>query len=539
MVMIILSLSNLHGHCISATSGGLPCPLAGHGGPHITLLGDTAGGNHGGLLVSGFGSGPCGGPFGGDPSGAGYCGSDGGPCVCDGCPCDGCSGDPCGVPPSGGPPRDAHSLGGPFGLCPYGGADGAPKIYEVPNGFMNGSTAETSGSAIDEVPYCGCLCTSFVSANQLVCQLFHALVNSRYLSNRLYNVPKRKSPVDFICGLDDKRFKQEVRLPRHMFYFLVEQIRHDGVFQSKSNNFQAAVEDQLIVFLSKLGRYGNGGCVGVLARYFGVSEGCVQSYFIRCMVAILSLEKCVVYWPNDDDRRQISRRVHLNSRFQNSAGFVDETLFPVYAKPSKDGEDYYSRKGYYGMAGMIVCDDQRRITYLDLGWPGCANDKRVWNNCNLALNSTKYFNPNEYLMSDNGYTNQQHIMAAYTRTRGSGLTEQQMLFNKLVAKCRYVNEHCIGLLKGRFQSLRGMRVDLSTSRGAKIMMLTIRCAAILHNLLLQDLDDNWDTELHDYDATADGDDVYQNSNALANTVSPASLRDMYARHFWSESVGDM
>ncbi|ETV76462.1 hypothetical protein H257_09481 [Aphanomyces astaci] len=110
------------------------------------------------------------------------------------------------------------------------------------------------------------------------------------------------------------------------------------------------------------------------------------------------------------------------------------------------------------MAGMIVCDDQRRITYLDFGWTGCANDKRVWNNCNLAMNSTKYFNPNEYLMSDSGYTNQQHIMAAYTRTRSSGLTEQHMLFNKLVAKCRYVNEHCIGLLKGRFQSLRCMRL---------------------------------------------------------------------------------
>jgi hypothetical protein len=44
-----------------------------------------------------------------------------------------------------------------------------------------------------------------------------------------------------------------------------------------------------------------------------------------------------------------------------SEASVDGTLFVLEDKPSLDGEDYYSRKGRYGIAGLIVCDHNKRI----------------------------------------------------------------------------------------------------------------------------------------------------------------------------------
>ncbi|CAK4307267.1 unnamed protein product, partial [Aphanomyces euteiches] len=49
-----------------------------------------------------------------------------------------------------------------------------------------------------------------------------------------------------------------------------------------------------------------------------------------------------------------------------------------------------------------------------------------------------------------------------------------------------------------------MRMDISTKKGAMKMTFFIRCAAILQNLLLSDVDD-WDTALYEFGETAEFD----------------------------------
>jgi hypothetical protein len=346
-----------------------------------------------------------------------------------------------------------------------------------------------------------------LGAPYLLATFFIQVLTNRYLRPRLYNIPKRSSPLLYLYSLDEGRFRQEVRLAPAAFHGLVKLLEPHEVFRSRSRNPQGSVEDQLAVFLSKLGRFGNGGSVGILARFFGVSEGSVANFCQRCIVAILSLEKMVVVWPDSGERSATSRRLASRFGFPGCVGFVDGTLFPVYAKPSKDGEDYYTRKGYYGMSGMVVCDDHKRILHIDLGWPGSVHDSRVWSNSALALSPSTYFSGQEYLLADSGYSTSDHILAAFKKVRGIPMTKAQIVFNKRLAQCRYVNEHAIGLLKGRFHSLRGMRYDLSTMAGAMMMVCMIRCATILHNLLLdEDEDQQWESSLLDCDAThSDGD----------------------------------
>src|SRR4030095_7830788 len=89
-------------------------------------------------------------------------------------------------------------------------------------------------------------------------------------------------------------------------------------------------------------------------------EGSVERYTDRCIVAVLAHEGEIVTWPTQEERSQISSRIYEESGFTSCIGFADGTLFPFESKPSLNGEDWYSRKGRYGMAALIVCDDHKR-----------------------------------------------------------------------------------------------------------------------------------------------------------------------------------
>ena len=86
-------------------------------------------------------------------------------------------------------------------------------------------------------------------------------------------------------------------------------------------------------------------------------------------------------------------------------------------------------------------------------------------------------------------------------------------------------EHCIGLLKNRFRSLRGLRTIISDEASAKRVIDRITVCIILHNLLMDtsypnewivdgleeelehpDLDYDYDEQHipHPYEALADG-----------------------------------
>jgi hypothetical protein len=48
-------------------------------------------------------------------------------------------------------------------------------------------------------------------------------------------------------------------------------------------------------------------------------------------------------------------------------GFIDGTHIEFEFKPSTYGEDYYNYKRAYSLKAIIVCDDNRKITYFNTG----------------------------------------------------------------------------------------------------------------------------------------------------------------------------
>jgi hypothetical protein len=85
---------------------------------------------------------------------------------------------------------------------------------------------------------------------------------------------------------------------------------------------------------------------------------------------------------------------------------------------------------------------------------------------------------------------------AYKRQRYQPrLPEEEERFNRALSQVRVRVEHTFGLLKSPFKSLEGLRVMLRTDTDESRSRIWVICAAILHNLLLDDTaDDYWQGE---------------------------------------------
>ncbi|KAE9338038.1 hypothetical protein PR003_g11709 [Phytophthora rubi] len=66
----------------------------------------------------------------------------------------------------------------------------------------------------------------------------------------------------------------------------------------------------------------------------------------------------------------------------------------------------------------------------------------------------------------------------------------------MLAKARIKSEHCIGLLKTRFQWLKGIRLILKKRRHLRKIIRYVTCAWIRHNLLIAEpVPKHWDDEI--------------------------------------------
>jgi len=86
---------------------------------------------------------------------------------------------------------------------------------------------------------------------------------------------------------------------------------------------------------------------------------------------------------------------------------------------------------------------------------GSVHDNRVWLNSDVYLSKEKYFNNKEYLLGDLAFLALSVLAPAFKKGRNSNLRDDQCYFNTKLAKLRIKSEHCLGLLKARFQHLKG------------------------------------------------------------------------------------
>ena len=162
-------------------------------------------------------------------------------------------------------------------------------------------------------------------------------------------------------------------------------------------------------------------------------------------------------------------------------------LFPLEYKPSFQGEDYWTQKGNYALHSLVFCDHLARIRHITVGWPGSVHDNRVWTQSSVHQSKEEHFNEKEYLLGDSAFKALSIMIPAFKKPFGGGLGVEESMFNTKLAKVRIKSEHCIGLLKARFQCLKRIRVVIKDNTSLRRANRLILATSVLHNLMIAEL----------------------------------------------------
>lgn len=253
--------------------------------------------------------------------------------------------------------------------------------------------------------------------------------------------------------------------------------------------------------------------------------GSVDNYTWNVVDALLEREKEFVSWPNPLERKAISSRIYDYSGFSDCLGYVDGTIIGFDKRPTLYAEDYLTRKGGYGINTQLVCDDRQSIRYVSTGWPGCTHDCKMYNNSSLYTSPERYFSPSEYILADSAYGASDSVVPAFKAANANDLTPRRKQFNLLHAKARESIENCIGMLKGKFQSLMAMRLRIMSDADAVLVSRYIRAICVLHNCLIDDNFD-WRTEYEKLNEDQQEDDQPDYLSATHNDNRREVLLDL-------------
>lgn len=131
------------------------------------------------------------------------------------------------------------------------------------------------------------------------------------------------------------------------------------------------------------------------------------------------------------------------------------------------------------------------------GYTGNAHDFRVFRVTTLRNNPGSHFQNGEYLLADSAYAPSLTIVPIIKKSGKKDLSREEKDFNFCHANTRVTIEHCIGILKGRFQSLRGLRIPISKKHHIQRANWWIYTCCMLHNFLIDNkdnIDPSWEEE---------------------------------------------
>ena len=88
------------------------------------------------------------------------------------------------------------------------------------------------------------------------------------------------------------------------------------------------------------------------------------------------------------------------------------------------------------------------------------------------------------MLGDSAFSASAVMIPAFKKGHNSNLSKERRYFNMKLAKIRIKSEHCIGLLKARFQRLWGFRRVIKDKKDLDAILRQAMCACILHNLII-------------------------------------------------------
>ncbi|KAK0142835.1 putative nuclease HARBI1 [Merluccius polli] len=189
---------------------------------------------------------------------------------------------------------------------------------------------------------------------------------------------------------------------------------------------------------------------------------------IRKVVAALNtlLNKFVVF-PSFLPAQTVKEAFYQLAGFPKLIGAIDCTHVPLNAPLGEHEADFVNRKSTHSINVQMTCDHQLMVSSVDAKWPG----SRIFRESSLG----QQFLQGRYdgvIVGDRGYACMTFLMTSY----GDPQTPSEASFNRALSTCRVKIEMTFGVMKARFNCLRGLRVK--PERASQI----ITACVVLHNI---------------------------------------------------------
>lgn len=132
-----------------------------------------------------------------------------------------------------------------------------------------------------------------------------------------------------------------------------------------------------------------------------------------------------------------------------------------------------------------------RIIAVHTGCPGSAADSTVFKRMKHYQDPTTFFSPGEFLLADSAYGVSRFCVPPFKSPAAKH--PDNAAFNYYLAHSRVRNEHCIGVLKGRWQSLKELRNRLQNDEGMERICHWVFACCVLHNIMVH-INERWTEE---------------------------------------------
>ncbi|KIH54372.1 hypothetical protein ANCDUO_15483, partial [Ancylostoma duodenale] len=176
----------------------------------------------------------------------------------------------------------------------------------------------------------------------------------------------------------DSEFKKDFRFTKGVFYRICEMVA-DDMRHETSRGQALSVPQQVAMCLNLLGRNTK---QRDSARMAGCDQGTVSRTLARFVNAMCARAGTVIFWPTDEERRRIRKKIFDSYHLPNIAGFIDGSHIRILG-PRENESDYVNRKDYHSINVGAVCDDKLIFRWVSASFPGSAHDSRVFKESQL------------------------------------------------------------------------------------------------------------------------------------------------------------
>jgi len=218
---------------------------------------------------------------------------------------------------------------------------------------------------------------------------------------------------------NEEEFIKLFRIPHGLFHALCD-LRDQRVF-SRNGLRQCkhySIELHMLVLLKYLGSEGYSSSSIAVKEGLGIGKGSVRNYLLRAIKGIMSLFNQTVFWPHEDEMKEISSYFHAKYKFAHFISVIDGMHLGLAFKPELHRGDYFTQNQQYAISTAIVCDHEKKIHFLNIGWPGSVHDQRMFQNSTICKNFQQFFYEREYIVGDSAYTPSSYMVPAYKKYGG-------------------------------------------------------------------------------------------------------------------------